>query len=218
MIQKKITVGFDIRPLETHLKIKRGIGWSTLKIAKKLSSSNLPFNIIFYALGEQQLERYLPSASIIYIRSIEKLPEILRRDKINLFHINDYHFPLYNTHDFLRGNFLGIRTVISIYDLIPMLFYSQNDTAGKPPLEAMACGKPVISSDRGSLPEVLGDAALYINPEDINNIKEAIYNVATNATIKNSLIEKGLRKASEYTYSNTVNKLCKLYMNTLKLP
>lgn len=54
---------------------------------------------------------------------------------------------------------------------------------GIPPLEAMACGTPVVCSDNSSLPEVVGDAAYMFNPYDVNQIKEAMEKVLGNSSL-----------------------------------
>jgi len=71
---------------------------------------------------------------------------------------------------------------------------------GFPPLEAMACGCPAIVSDRASLPEVCGDAALYCNPDDVEDIAARMLDVAGNAALRAQLREKGLARARQFTW------------------
>ena len=71
---------------------------------------------------------------------------------------------------------------------------------GLPPLEAMACGCPVVVSNRASLPEVCGDAALYCEPEDANDIAAAMLKVANDAATRAELREKGLARARTFTW------------------
>jgi len=71
---------------------------------------------------------------------------------------------------------------------------------GLPPLEAMACGCPVIVSDRASLPEVCGDAALYCDPHNPADIAEKIKQLMSNRSLQETLKKKGLARAREFTW------------------
>ena len=74
---------------------------------------------------------------------------------------------------------------------------------GFPVLEAMACGTPVISSNAASLPEVCGDAALLIDPEDIAGWVDAIERVATDRSLRKKLFEAGQSRANQFTWRAT---------------
>jgi len=76
---------------------------------------------------------------------------------------------------------------------------------GFPPLEAMSCGCPVIVSDNSSLPEVCGDAAYYVNPEDENEIANGITEVLTNETLKSQLIVRGLEWVQLFSWDRTAS-------------
>jgi glycosyltransferase involved in cell wall biosynthesis len=71
---------------------------------------------------------------------------------------------------------------------------------GLPPLEAMACGAPVVSSTGGSLPEVCGDAALLVDPADVDAIAGAVQRVLTEPDLAAGLRERGLRRSAEFTW------------------
>ena len=71
---------------------------------------------------------------------------------------------------------------------------------GLPPLEAMACGTAVASSTGGSLPEVLGDAALYYDPANEAEMRHIIHRLLNDEEIKEDLVNKGFKKAHEYTW------------------
>ena len=74
---------------------------------------------------------------------------------------------------------------------------------GLPPLEAMQCGTPVIATDRTAVPEVLGDAPLYIEPDDPADIARAIQEVLADPNLQNQLRQAGLQKAAEYNAGRT---------------
>jgi glycosyltransferase involved in cell wall biosynthesis len=71
---------------------------------------------------------------------------------------------------------------------------------GLPPLEAMACGCPAIVSDRASLPEICGDAALYCNPDDPQDIAARMLEVARNEPTRARLRERGVVRARQFTW------------------
>jgi glycosyltransferase involved in cell wall biosynthesis len=71
---------------------------------------------------------------------------------------------------------------------------------GLPPLEAMACGCPVIVSDRASLPEICGDAAVYCNPDRPDEIGAAINHLMTNTRLRSELRNKGLSRSQRFRW------------------
>lgn len=78
------------------------------------------------------------------------------------------------------------------------IFPSFYEGFGLPPLEAMACKTAVIASKTTSIPEVVKDAGILVDPIKVEKIAEAITEILTNTAIKNSLIEKGMKYAQEY--------------------
>jgi len=81
---------------------------------------------------------------------------------------------------------------------------------GLPPLEAMACGCPVIVSDRASLPEVCGDAALYCNPDDVENIAARMLEVASDEAVRAELRAKGMARARQFTWDRCARETAAL--------
>lgn len=93
------------------------------------------------------------------------------------------------------------------------IFPSFYEGFGFPPLEAMACGCPVVASKETSLPEVCGDAAYYVDPYDINSIAEGMHVVLTDEKIRSRLIEKGLERAKLFTWEKSAKEHLKLFRN-----
>lgn len=99
-----------------------------------------------------------------------------------------------------------------IYNISSLLVYpSLYEGFGLPPLEAMACGVPVIASNTSSMPEILGDAALLVDPYNPGEIADSIKKILHNESLRSSLIEKGLKKASSYSWEDTAKKVLKVY-------
>jgi len=82
---------------------------------------------------------------------------------------------------------------------------------GLPVLEAFACGVPVITSNRASLPEVAGDAAILIDPEDIDALTRGMTDVLGSEHLRNELIGKGLRRAKQFSWEKTARETLKVY-------
>ncbi len=82
---------------------------------------------------------------------------------------------------------------------------------GLPPVEAIACGTPVISSNATSLIEVLEDSALYFNPYDEDNILETMNKIIDDNSLRENLIEKGFILTKKLTWKNTAKKTLTVY-------
>ena len=87
------------------------------------------------------------------------------------------------------------------------LFPSLYEGFGLPPLEAMACGTPVIVSKVASLPEICGDAAYYVNPYDVNDIARGIEIVLKNEELQKELIQKGRKRVKLFSWEKSAKKL-----------
>lgn len=98
------------------------------------------------------------------------------------------------------------------------VFPSLYEGFGLPPLEAMACGTPVITSNVSSLPEVVGDAAVLIDPYDVGALARAIEQVLTDAASRVTLRERGLQQAALWTWDRTARNTLAAYHNVLRLP
>jgi glycosyltransferase involved in cell wall biosynthesis len=92
-----------------------------------------------------------------------------------------------------------------------MVYPSLFEGFGLPPIEAMACGTPVISSTRGALEEVVADAALIINPEDIPDITRALTALSTDPDLADNLQSKGIANAARFHWSRTASEVMEVY-------
>ena len=98
---------------------------------------------------------------------------------------------------------------------LTLIFPSIYEGFGLPPLEAMACGVPVIASDVSSLPEVVGDTGLLINPQDSQALANAIELMATDSTTREKLSKKALERSREFTWGRCVAQTVSAYRQVL---
>lgn len=82
---------------------------------------------------------------------------------------------------------------------------------GLPPLEAMACGIPVITSNLSSLPEVVGDAGILVDPYSVDEIAEAIHQVLSDAKLREQMQQKGLDRARMFSWEKTAQETLKVF-------
>ena len=82
---------------------------------------------------------------------------------------------------------------------------------GLPPIEAMACGTPVITSNVSSIPEIVGDAAIQVNPNDTLQLAESILRVLSHEELRASLIQKGLKHSKKYNWYHNSAQILAVY-------
>ncbi len=91
------------------------------------------------------------------------------------------------------------------------VFPSRYEGFGLPVLEAMACGVPVITSNTTSLPEVAGDAAILINPEDPVELAETMVRVLADTSLRKTLKKRGIERARQFTWARTARQTLAVY-------
>jgi len=87
-----------------------------------------------------------------------------------------------------------------------LVFPSFYEGFGLPPLEAMACGCPVVASNAASIPEICGEAVLYCDPCDPRDIANQILRIITDSTLRESLRRKGLERARRFTWARCADE------------
>jgi glycosyltransferase involved in cell wall biosynthesis len=78
-------------------------------------------------------------------------------------------------------------------------------------LEAMACGTPVVCSERGSLPEVAGDAALLVNPDDLDGLASAMERALEDEPLRAQMRSRGLAQAARFSWEKTARETLGIY-------
>lgn len=91
------------------------------------------------------------------------------------------------------------------------VFPSLYEGFGLPPLEAMACGTPVVTSNVSSLPEVVGDAGLTVDPTDIHALANAVSRALQDAELRQQMIERGLAQAAGFSWLSAARQLRQIY-------
>jgi len=137
-----------------------------------------------------------PHIQLALVGPTEKLQRLISEENRNVVFtgsISDHHLAA-----LLSG------AAVSLY---PSLY----EGFGLPVLESMACGAPVITSDRGSLPEVAGEAALIVDPENTSQITDAIVAALQNESLRHRLAECGRARAARFTWEKTARETLALY-------
>ncbi len=114
-----------------------------------------------------------------------------------------------------KVRFLGhipLPDLVALYNGASVLIYpSLYEGFGLPPLEGMACGCPVVTSNISSLPEVVGDAALTVSPFDIDGMADALRNVLVSPDLAADLRLRGLKRAAAFSWENCARETINVY-------
>lgn len=112
--------------------------------------------------------------------------------------------------------FVPERTLAALYRLAAVFaFPSLYEGFGLPPLEAMACGTPVVTSRLSSLPEVVGEAALLVDPESVEDIADGIARVLEDSALCARLVAAGHERAQHFSWDRSVQAIHSGYMKVL---
>ncbi len=135
-----------------------------------------------------------------------------------------------NTSIYEKSETLGIKEniiftdYIASEDLCPLmcgatafLFPSIYEGFGMPPLEAMACGVPVLVSSEASLPEVVGDCAVITNAFSVQSIADGIGKLYSDEKLRNELSEKGFNRSRQFSWKNSAEILYNIYCEAINL-
>ncbi|MBP7811581.1 MAG: glycosyltransferase family 4 protein [Candidatus Moranbacteria bacterium] len=152
-------------------------------------------------------------------KNLERLADMARR-------FPEYRFVLVGREDYfynrLKRNvssenlcftgFLSDEEISVLYRFgTAYVFPSLYEGFGLPPLEAMSYGLPVLSSNRGSLPEVLGDAALYFDPDKPEQLASGLRTMAVESSLRASLQKKGYQRIRLFRWSDMAKRTMAIY-------
>lgn len=88
---------------------------------------------------------------------------------------------------------------------------------GLPPLEAMTCGTPVVVSHTSSLPEVVGDAGIFVDPKNIDSISKGIYDIITNSSLRERISASGKARSKLFCWQKAAKKVLEIYDEVLEV-
>ena len=165
----------------------------------------------------KNLGRLIEAFHIVRKRGLDHLKLVLIGDEISKYAALRRAVHQHQLHQYVR--FLGYvneETLAVMYRLAGVfVFPSLYEGFGLPPLEAMASGTPVVSSNVSSLPEVAGDAALLVDPYDPTSIADGIYTVLTNADVRRDLRHKGMLRARQFSWEASVRRVHEIYQQVV---
>jgi glycosyltransferase involved in cell wall biosynthesis len=113
--------------------------------------------------------------------------------------------------------FVPLETLRCFYQsAAAFVFPSRYEGFGLPPLEAMACGTPVVTSNVSSLPEVVGDAAILVNPENVFDIARGLKDVLLDEDLREDLIRRGRAQAARFSWERTARQVLDIYLRAAR--
>ncbi len=159
------------------------------------------FSALKAQLEKQSQSEYADLKLIIIGDELSKHPD-LRRTVIRSGVQNDVRFM----------GFLPIEMLRLFYDAAKVfVFPSLYEGFGLPPLEAMAHGTPVVTSNISSLPEVVGNAAVLVNPENVFEIMRALHRVLLDQSLRDKIRQRGYEQVKKFSWDASAQKILEVY-------
>jgi len=116
------------------------------------------------------------------------------------------------TEDVIFTDDIPELTLAYYYSSAALLAYpSLYEGFGLPPLEAMACGCPVVTTNTSSLPEVVGEAGIMVNPYDTHSLAQAMRRVLTDDKLRDNMVRKGLEQSKKFSWEKTAELTLQVY-------
>jgi len=180
---------------------------------KKKYSINYPFILYTGGLAPNKnverliyafckLKRKLPTYKLVItgMKRYKYKPIFKTIDKLNL------------QKDVIFTGYVPEEDIPALYNAADLFVYpSLYEGFGLPPLEAMACGTPVITSNTSSLPEVVGDAGIMVDPYNVDGLAKAMYEVLTNDGLREELRKRGLERAKLFSWKKCAEEHLRVY-------
>jgi glycosyltransferase involved in cell wall biosynthesis len=152
--------------------------------------------------SELQKEQQFPDLKLIIIGDDLSSHPRLRRTVVRSGVQNDVRFL----------GFVPIEVLRIFYDVAKIfVFPSLYEGFGLPPLEAMAHGTPVVASNTSSLPEVVGNAALLVNPENVFEIRRGLQRALLDPVLRERMKQRGYEQAQRFSWTSSVSRILEIY-------
>lgn len=172
-----------------------------LGLVKACKSIKVPLVIVGKQAAQKEFDRTHPeNQDLVWLqeKAKEKLPITDHRSLVTLL------------------GFVPDKDLVALYNLATVYcqpsFY---EGFGLPVLEAMACGTPVVTSKKASLPEIAGKAAVFIDPYDINDITNGLIVAIDDGDLREDLIARGLKQAKKFSWEKVANETYKVYQEII---
>ncbi len=168
----------------------------------------------------KNVERLIDAFHILHTNGFAHLKLLIIGSDISKYAMLRRAIHTYDLHKYVRFlGFVSDETLAALYRLAAVfVFPSLYEGFGFPPLEAMAAGTPVVASNLSSLPEVLGDAALLVDPYDANAIAHAIRRCLVDDALRRDLRTLGLAKVQEYSWEEAARRVRRIYSEVAAVP
>jgi glycosyltransferase involved in cell wall biosynthesis len=165
----------------------------------------------------KNLERLIEAFHTLRRDGLDSVKLLIIGDEISKYATLRRAVHKYKLHKHVRFfGFVPDKTLAVLYRLAGVfVFPSLYEGFGLPPLEAMASGTPVITSNVSSLPEVVGDAALLIDPYDPDAIACAMRRVLTEPALREDLRQRGFQRVKEFSWDRSVRRVHEIYEEVL---
>jgi alpha-1,3-rhamnosyl/mannosyltransferase len=187
-----------------------------------LNRHNLVHGRYLLAVGTLEPRKNLQVA----LRAYMLLPQQIRKEfPLVLVGMNGWHTseleqqiaPLVRAGEVRQIGYLPREELASVIaGALTLIYPSIYEGFGLPPLEAMACGVPVIAAEVSSLPEVVSDTGLLINPHDDEAVAQAIQRLVTDHDFRRHLSQKALARSAEFTWDKCARQTVDVYRQALK--
>jgi glycosyltransferase involved in cell wall biosynthesis len=164
----------------------------------------------------KNLERLIEAFHMLRRGDLEHVKLLIIGDEVSKYATLRRAVHRYKLHKHVRFfGFVPDETLAVLYRLASVfVFPSLYEGFGLPPLEAMASGTPVVTSNVSSLPEVVGDAALLVDPYEPEAIAQAMREVLTDQALRESLVRKGLARVGLFSWDRSVRRVREIYEET----
>jgi glycosyltransferase involved in cell wall biosynthesis len=161
----------------------------------------------------KNLERLIEAFHRVRGRGLDHLKLLIIGDEISKLQTLRRAVHRHMLHDHVRFlGFVPLETLAVLYRLASVfVFPSLYEGFGLPPLEAMASGTPVVTSNVSSLPEVVGDAAVLVDPYDAEAIADGMMRALTDDDLREDLRRRGLARAQRFSWERSVRQISEIY-------
>lgn len=168
--------------------------------------------------GSLKYKNHDTSFSIIEIlqqRTIKPVQLVILKDAANELEVDVTKYRLNEPPIIVSG--LNKERLVDLYNAVDcLLFPSLYEGFGWPPLEAMACGTPVVASNVASLPEIIGDAGIMESPHEPGKLAEAVLQFLEDKKFSNEYVQRGLIRVEQFSWKRCADAFVKLYDNILE--